>query len=741
VTGQDSFAQKRNFDQTETMQKRIRKSEKRNKRKQNQLFTRKQKSDKLEKSFFKSRGTETSSYQGNIWLQPKGMDTKGMQSKTERNPSRKNLRAFRAQQNTNRRSSAAMQKSLGGSPVSRENKSLAYKYYSKRSQSYQGNRPAAAASKPDRSQTRRQTTSPGNLKLKPRSMARDYNAIRERTEPNPSRTRQISEKQQQSRMKKQSGQIQQSTGNIPVVRKEKQLLREFKSKQQLQSGTLKARDVKNRNAASRNISRSSSAYSGEMPGTDRKAVEQWSRSESKRMLRYSGAIKSSSHKAAIRNRQSVSGQASAYQGDFKARSRQMKSREGKYSSQMVSGYSGDQKVKQGRLTANYRMRSQGQQQHTGDVPVFSKRDRKLHYEYQSQTSQNFSGNLKSRKRVSSSGMASRMQGGAPSYQGDVKALSSKQKEYKYQYLSKHEQGFQGNIKTRSSGSRGQAGSQHLYQGELKGPTYKDRQLNYQIMSRQAQTYPGSIRQYSEKSDNKYLSRISAQQHQHAGEVPIKAQKEKRLEYEYSSQLMHNFQGNIKMGKKQDLNRLHKRLSKDNHLNPGSLKARSLNQQNRYHEERSKNEQNFQGNIKVRHQDQQVKNRIRQQKIMGNYQGDIVIPVKKQRELTAEYMSKVAHNYKGDNRGMSQKEKARYYRETSARNNQITGNYRLKTRFVRDREFEILSARVQNFQGGPKTSTFNRWFHRIFDNGDKAQKAEYKSKKPRYDSRERDIWYY
>ena len=137
----------------------------------------------------------------------------------------------------------------------------------------------------------------------------------------------------------------------------------------------------------------------------------------------------------------------------------------------------------------------------------------------------------------------------------------------------------------------------------------------------------------------------------------------------------------------------------------------------------------------------MKNRIRQQKIMGNYQGDIVTPVKKQRELTAEYMSKVAHNYKGEVRGMSQKEKARYYRETSSRNNLITGNYRLKTRFVRDREFEILSARVQNYQGGPKTSAFNRWFNRIFDNGDKAQKADYKVKKPRYDSRERDIWYY
>ncbi|MCK5281693.1 MAG: hypothetical protein KAK04_24245, partial [Cyclobacteriaceae bacterium] len=83
---------------------------------------------------------------------------------------------------------------------------------------------------------------------------------------------------------------------------------------------------------------------------------------------------------------------------------------------------------------------------------------------------------------------------------------------------------------------------------------------------------------------------------------------------------------------------------------------------------------------------------------------------------------------------------KYFRNISDRNQQIIGNYRTKTRLTKDIEEQIASARVQNYQGGPKAGLFTRIWLSLFDNSGKLEKMDEKTKEPKYDSREYKIWY-
>jgi hypothetical protein len=104
------------------------------------------------------------------------------------------------------------------------------------------------------------------------------------------------------------------------------------------------------------------------------------------------------------------------------------------------------------------------------------------------------------------------------------------------------------------------------------------------------------------------------------------------------------------------------------------------------------------------------------------------------------MSRTAHNFSGDLKIDRKYARNRYYRNMSDRNLQIIGNYRTKTRLAKDIDEQILSAKVQNYQGGPKISLFTRIWLSLFDNSGKLEKTDDKVRKPKYDSREYKIWY-
>ena len=96
---------------------------------------------------------------------------------------------------------------------------------------------------------------------------------------------------------------------------------------------------------------------------------------------------------------------------------------------------------------------------------------------------------------------------------------------------------------------------------------------------------------------------------------------------------------------------------------------------------------------------------------------------KMKEKRYQHMSITAHNFEGNLRVRGSFARNRYYKNIADRNSQTTGSFRTKTRLAKDIEEQILSARVQNYQGGPKTSFFGRLWLRLFDNSGKLEKAD------------------
>ena len=135
----------------------------------------------------------------------------------------------------------------------------------------------------------------------------------------------------------------------------------------------------------------------------------------------------------------------------------------------------------------------------------------------------------------------------------------------------------------------------------------------------------------------------------------------------------------------------------------------------------------------------VDGREKKAAIMASYQGEIKIPSRDYKDLNYEFMSKTAHSYQGNMKMKTKSQKDKYYQELSGRNQQIIGNYRLKYKFVKDIEHQIISARVHGYQGGHKSGLVKRTWLKWFDK-EGYKKDKNVDKKPKYDTKESEIWY-
>ncbi|MCK5105707.1 MAG: hypothetical protein KAR17_22940, partial [Cyclobacteriaceae bacterium] len=153
-----------------------------------------------------------------------------------------------------------------------------------------------------------------------------------------------------------------------------------------------------------------------------------------------------------------------------------------------------------------------------------------------------------------------------------------------------------------------------------------------------------------------------------------------------------------------------------------------------------NSTQYEGNVEVLSKRKQDRFMLQDSRITGNYSGDIVGLSPKHRKQELEGKSLNMYEYRGEVRIKRHYARDKYFRNISDRNQQIIGNYRTKTRLTKDIEEQIASARVQNYQGGPKAGLFTRIWLSLFDNSGKLEKMDEKTKEPKYDSREYKIWY-
>jgi hypothetical protein len=656
-------------------------SEKQRKRKSK--GTVKRKGRLLEKNYFKNKSSQ-SNFPGKIWIDPKPKDFTAIKERVERNPSRKNLKASKNRKSYFRASSNQKNKSFGSAYVPRTNNKLSYKYSSKAIMSSKGKRKMSPPKKNYRKTSRKMQNHSGNIFLQPEATKRDYNAIKSRVEKNPGRSMAKQMNRRKNTAIANASLTQTYRGDINVkAQKSKRLTYKFDSNTiQKSGGNLKSRSVKSAEQRRKFNSASAAGFNGDIVLPSRNA----------KRLRYAYMSKVSQKNGGnMKPAKSPGPQyTSNWRGNITSNDKRGKKQWAKYETKRQTQFSGNLRAKKNQ--AKYKGGTVGTQS-IGGVKVYSPSQQKKYQKYTSGASSNYAGNIRLMSKKSRNQALEGKSLNSSGYEGDIAVLSKKKQDRFMSRNSKISGNYSGNIKSSNPKYKAQ---------EMQGKS-----LNYS-------EYRGNIKVKRQNEGDRMQPRINRNMAAFQGNIIVTAKDRKKLEYEYLSAVQHNYKGEVNS----------KKYSK-------WLDGRKS---------RSNTMANFEGNIKVPVRDFKDRQYEYKSKEASNFEGNIKITQRDMKERQYQHMSKSAHNFSGDVVVRSNYAQKRYYKNISDRNQQILGNYRVKTGFAKDIQQQITSARVQNYQGGPKVSFFTRLWLKMFDKSGKLEKIDYKTKKPKYDSREYNIWY-
>ena len=473
-------------------------------------------------------------------------------------------------------------------------------------------------------------------------------------------------------------------------------------------------------------------------------IKVYSRSQQKRYAKhdsritgnYAGNIRAGSKKRRYQVLQDKSLNLAEYRGDLKSNDKLGKKQWDRYNSNRQATFTGDLKAK------NYKKVQVNPviDQNLGSIKVYSRREQKRYAKRDSKITGNYTGNIRagSKKR-----RYQELQGKSlnlAEYRGDLKAnikrdkiaqslgtaysgnIRSKTRKQRYQELqgkSLGVTGYKGGIAVLSKKKQDRwmlkdSKTTGNYSGNIVLLSDKKRKQELEGKSLNLSEYRGDVKVRNRGRTGPRQPGSNASIAAYQGDIVITARERKKLEYDYMSRIQHNFEGDVKQ----------KKYTK--WLDSRKSKSATM--------------ANFQGNIKLTKADLKKDIYEHKSKEVGGYQGNIKMTRSDIKEKQFEHMSKIAHNFSGNLSMKSTSARARYYRNISDRNRQIIGDFRVKTRLAKDIEEQIASARVHNYEGGPKTSLFTRIWLNLFDKSGKLEKVDDKTRKPKYDSREYNIWY-
>lgn len=653
-------------------------------RKTGQKGTIKKKSNLLQKSYYQKKSRETQ-YPGNIWIDPKPKDYTAIKERVERNPSRKGLKSEKNRKSFYRASSNLQHKSLGAQTVYRGNQNLNLKYNSKTQSQSKGNNQIKPLSVNYRKSSRKVQNSSGNIFVQPAAKRKNYDEIKARVERNPERSmaRQLNRQKDITRSNTSLTQSYKGNINIKAIQSKRQTYRYDSRVIQQSSGNLSARRVKF-NAGTRKLNSSLSAnYKGSIALPSRNYKRMRYEYMSKVAQKNSGEMK--------RGAKSPGPQyTSTFSGDIRSNDKRGTKQWAKYQSKQQTSYRGD-------LKASKSLRKPGGNtqitQHVGGIRIYSAQQRKKTDQYNSKSISSYEGDTRVISRRKQSRMMANEAHRSTTFAGNIKTRTQKQKNQSIEGKSLSLASYGGDIKVLSKNRQDRFMLRDSkvtlkYTGTIKGLTPDQKKQALEGKSLILADYQGNIKTRVRTSEDKKQTRTNVLSSGFKGDIIITAKERKKLEYEYLSKVQHNYRGEINQKKYNSW----------------------------------------------------LENRQAKSAVLSSYQGNIKTSQQDLREKQFEHMSKTAHNFRGNLRVDNNYARNRYYRNISDRNQQFTGNFRMKTPLAKDIEQQLISARVHNYEGGPKTSFFNRIWLSLFDNSGKLEKMDDRTKKPKYDSREYKIWY-
>jgi hypothetical protein len=675
-------------------------------RKNSKKGTIKRKSHLLQKSYYKKKSNQ-SKYPGNIWIDPKPKDFTAIRERVEKNPSRKSLKAQKNRKSFYRANSNMQHKSFGSEVVLRSNPKLSYKYASKMMSKSRGNNKIKPLSVNYRKSSRKVQKNTGNIFLQPEAKKRDFNEIRSRVERNPGRTMARRMNQRKNKTISNAALTQNYRGSINIkALRSKRNTHQYDSRViQKSSGSLRAQRVK----SSKNLRKFNSSLSANYKGS----IVLPSRNSKRLRYEYMSMVSQKSQ-GDIRRRPKAPGPqfTSNYSGDLKTNDKRGIKQWRKYESKKQTAYAGDLKARKNsqRPSGNMQMT-----QYVGGIKVYSTRQKQKSNQYNAKVVSNYGGDI--RRTSKQKALETRF---ATSYEGDTKVLSQRRTSKRISKNASTVGNYSGNIKTLTRDQRRQA---------LQGKAMN------------SSGYQGNIRVLSKRRQDRFMLRDSKITVKYAGTIKGLTPDQRKQELQGKSLNLSEYRGNVKVRRVRDENdRKQPRMNARMASFQGDIIITAQKRKKLEYEYLSTVQHNYRGEVNQRRYKRWVDGRKSKSAVLAKYQGNIKTSQNDLKEKQYDYMSRTAHNFSGDLKIDRKYARNRYYRNMSDRNLQIIGNYRTKTRLAKDIDEQILSAKVQNYQGGPKISLFTRIWLSLFDNSGKLEKTDDKVRKPKYDSREYKIWY-
>lgn len=620
----------------------------------------KRKSKGLQKVYYKKKSNQAKNV-GTYWVDPRPKDFTAIKERVEKNPSRKKLKTQKTRKSYFRASSNQRHKSYGGKVVLKPNTKLDYKYASKSSLLSKGKNKIQVPKKNYRKTSRQNQKHSGKIILQPEAKKTDFNEIKARVERSPGRSKARRINQQKSRTAANASLSQNYRGSVNTKgRNANKKAYKYGSKvHQKSTGNLKASNVK----SSKNQGKNNSAS----------------------MAQSVGGIKVYSRK-----RQSKPSNAPKHKGYVKTTNKN-------YRNQGVKG------------------KSLNQSQYKGNLKLDSSGGLKV--------------NNKNRQGKASNGTQ---------HKGFVKAIKPKYRNQELGGKSMNQSQYSGNFrldsKSKQNTSRKLAAS---YSGNLKANSKKTKNQMLRSKSSSFTSAEGNIKVLSKRKQDKLMSKNSKTSRNYAGNIVALQPKHRRQALGGKSMNMSQYQGEIKTRKQGKAAAGQPKTNLNVAAYQGNLVILSRDRNKQEYKYRSKVQHNHKGNVNQKKYVKWADSRKSHSNLMSNFQGNVRVVGKKEQQF--EHMSKTAHNHSGNDRIKKQYARNKYFSNVSDRNLQIIGNYRVKTGLVKDIEQQITSAKVHNYQGGPKVGWFSRMWLNLFDNTGKLDKMNGKVKKLDYDSREYKIW--
>ena len=680
-------------------------------RQKNKYLKRKKKSP-LQKNIYHKQ----SKYQGAISVNPRPKDYDAIKGRVESHPGRKNARHYKNKKSYYRASSNRIQRSFGGVPVRRNQMAMDERRRSNRIQKNQG-----------------------NIDLKPASKNRNYNDIRNRTEPNPNRSRARTHRAQQAVERGNSARSQRYTGSISSFKNKKRLHEKYMSKTvQQTSGNLKIKpNARNRdydeirsrtgNSPNRIEKRVQKKKESDMRGTSTLTRKyqgdiKWQRNEQKLNTKYRSRVVQQSTGALKPVSPGYPTMAQKYQGEIKRQKNRTKLN-AKYRSKAVQQSSGDLSQASVRRKNNFRdFNAQMAAKTSGDIKVYSKSMQDRYSKRDSRTnSGGYSGNLK---------LASRKK---RAQEEEGKSLNVSQEQGNYRMHVRRIQQNQMKKKSNLSGN---------FSGNLKGVTRNKRSQEEEGKSLNSSQERGWIKVYPKGMQTRITKRNSNMTGNYRGNIAGVSQRRRKQEEGGKSLNVSQHTGDIKMYTKKGKDRHLEKDSKTSGSYSGNLVLSSRKKRQQQEEGKSLNVSQEEGNVRVYPQWMQNRWMKRDSKITGSYQGHLVVKREKAQGQELAGKSLNVSQYYGNARIRKPWYQEKYDSDNSDRNQMARGDFRMKSKYYRDLENQVRSAKVQNWEGGYKTALITRLWLRLFDaDSEKQKKNDPTTKKHKYDTRESEIWWY